>query len=325
MSEETHDFQVLLYYKYTPIENAEEFKNQELEFCKSIGLRGRILISDEGINGTVSGPKEVTQKYMDHMHAMEQFSDLWFKIDEADDYAHKKMFVRYRPEIVSLKLEDDIDPNQTTGKHLKPTEFREAILDDETIVIDTRNDYEYDLGHFKGAVRPDIRAFRELPQWLRDNKEQFMDKKVVVYCTGGVRCEKLSGWILREGITENVGQLNGGIEAYGQDPETQGDLWEGQMYVFDDRISVPINHVSPSIIGRDWFDGTPCERYVNCGNPECNRQILASEENQEKYLGGCSHECRVHPRNRFVAKMGWDKAEVERRLKAIGESLPVNA
>src|SRR5699024_5711537 len=112
---------------------------------------------------------------------------------------------------------------------------------------------------------------------VRENKEKFMDKKVLVYCTGGVRCEKFSGWMIREGI-ENVSQLNGGIENYGQDEETRGDLWEGKMYVFDDRISVPINHVDPSIVGKDYFDGTPCERYVNCGNPECNKQILASEE-----------------------------------------------
>ncbi|MCZ0717268.1 rhodanese-related sulfurtransferase [Aerococcus kribbianus] len=316
------DYEVLLYYKYVDIDDPEQFTKDELMFCKSIGLRGRILISDEGINGTVSGPKEVTKKYMDHMHAMDKFSDLWFKINEADDYAHKKMFVRYRPEIVSLKLDEDLDPNQITGNHLDPKDFRTAMQDEDTVLIDTRNDYEYELGHFQGAINPDIRAFRELPQWLQDNKDKFMDKKVLVYCTGGVRCEKLSGYLVREGIGKEIGQLNGGIENYGQDEETRGDLWEGKMYVFDERISVPINRVSPSVIGEDYFDGTPCERYVNCGNPECNRQMLASEENQEKYLGGCSHECRVHPRNRYIQAKGWSTQEVADRLAAIGEELP---
>lgn len=316
------DYEVLLYYKYVPIEDPEQFTKDELMYCKSIGLRGRILISSEGINGTVSGPKEVTKKYMDHMHSMDKFSDLWFKIDEADDYAHKKMFVRHRDEIVSLKLEDDVDPLETTGHHLEPEQFREAMQDDDTVIIDTRNDYEYELGHFKNAINPDIHAFRELPQWLQDNKEKFMDKKVLVYCTGGVRCEKLSGYLVREGIGKEIGQLYGGIENYSQNEETKGDLWEGKMYVFDERISVPINRVNPTVIGVDHFDGTPCERYINCGNPECNRQILASEENQEKYLGGCCHECRVHPRNRYVKARGWSTEEVKERLAAIGEKLP---
>ncbi|MFV8814645.1 hypothetical protein ACNNLQ_05950, partial [Aerococcus urinaeequi] len=146
-----NEFQVLLYYKYVPIKDAEQFAKDELQFCKSLGLKGRILISDEGINGTVSGPKEATERYMEHMHAMEEFSDLWFKINEADDYAHKKMFVRYREEIVSLNLEEDLNPNELSGTHLDPADFREAMLDEDTVLLDTRNDYEYDLGHFKGA------------------------------------------------------------------------------------------------------------------------------------------------------------------------------
>lgn len=316
-----HDYEVLLYYKYVPIQNAEAFAETELQFCKSIGLKGRILISDEGINGTVSGPKAVTKRYMDHMHSLAEFSDLWFKSNEADDFAHKKMHVRYRKEIVALNLETDIDPSQLTGKHLEPASFREALLDEDTIVLDTRNDYEYDLGHFKGAIRPDIRNFRELPQWVQDNKELFMEKKVAVYCTGGVRCEKFSGWLLREGF-EDVVQLKGGIENYGQDQETQGDLWEGKMYVFDERIAVPINQVAPTVVGKDYFDGSPCERYINCGNPECNAQILASAANEEKYLGGCSHQCRVHPRNRYITAQNWEQDEIRSRLAAIGEALP---
>ena len=147
-----------------------------------------------------------------------------------------------------------------------------------------------------------------------------MDKRVVVYCTGGVRCEKFSGWMVREGY-KDVGQLHGGIATYGKDPEVQGELWDGKMYVFDERIAVDVNHVNPTIVGKDWFDGTPCERYVNCGNPFCNRRILTSEENEDKYLRGCSHECRVHPRNRYVSENELTQAEVVERLAAIGENL----
>lgn len=317
------NYQVLLYYLYTPIENPELFAKEHLELCKSLDLKGRILVAKEGINGTLSGSVENTNRYMEVMHADERFKDTFFKIDQASEQAFKKMFVRHRPELVSLKLEDDINPLELTGEYLSPKEFKEAILDDDTIVIDARNDYEYDLGHFKGAVRPDIRNFRDLPQWIRDNKEQFMDKRVVTYCTGGIRCEKFSGWLIREGF-KDVGQLHGGITTYGNDPEVQGELWDGVMYVFDERISVPINHVDPVVVGKDWFDGTPQERYVNCGNPECNRQILCSEENEAKYVRGCEHKCRIHERNRYITENGITPQEWQKRIHDLGESFDVN-
>ncbi|MDA9472771.1 oxygen-dependent tRNA uridine(34) hydroxylase TrhO [Enterococcus sp. 5H] len=314
------DYRVLLYYKYTTIENPEEFAKDHLAFCNSLNLKGRILVATEGINGTLSGTIEDTNKYMEAMLADERFKDTYFKIDEVEENAFHKMFVRPRKELVSLNLEEDVNPLETTGKYLEPTEFKEALLDEDTVVIDARNDYEYDLGHFRGAVRPDIRNFRELPQWIRENKEQFMDKKVVTYCTGGIRCEKFSGWLIKEGF-EDVAQLHGGIAVYGKDPEVRGELWDGKMYVFDERLSVEINHVDKKVIGKDWFDGTPCERYVNCSNPFCNRQILTSEENEAKHLGGCSEECRKHPANRYVIKNKLSKQDVLERLAALGETL----
>ncbi|API89971.1 hypothetical protein BKP56_12195 [Marinilactibacillus sp. 15R] len=316
------DYRVLLYYKYVTIENPEQFRVDHLNLCRELNLKGRILVSDEGLNGTVSGSVSDTDKYMTALRSDDRFSDIMFKIDEADAHAFKKMYVRYRPEIVSLKLgEEDLNPNELTGKHLKPEEFRAALEDENTIVLDARNDYEYDLGHFRGAVRPDIRSFRELPQWIKENKEKFMDKKVVTYCTGGVRCEKFSGWLLKEGF-KDVGQLHGGIHNYGTDPKTQGELWDGKMYVFDERISVDINRKEKTIIARDWYDGTPCERYVNCGNPFCNRQYITSEKNEHKYLRGCSHECRISPENRYVKEHHLSREDVAARLKAIGEKLP---
>lgn len=318
------DFRVLLYYKYQHIDDPELFAKEHLEFCKSIGLKGRILVGSEGINGTVSGTIKQTDKYQEFLHSLQGFEDVWFKVDEADDYAHKKMFVRVREEIVALNLEEDINPLETTGKYLSPVEFRDALVDEDTVVLDTRNDYEYDLGHFKGAVRPEIGNFRELPQWVIDNKEKFMDKKVVVYCTGGIRCEKFSGWLLKEGF-KDVGQLHGGIDTYGKDPEVRGELWEGKMYVFDERIAVDINQVDPVVIAKDYFDEQPCERYVNCANPECNQQIITSEENEAKYVRGCSPDCRRHPRNRYVLENNLSTEEWEARLNVIGESLKDSA
>ncbi|WP_251551025.1 rhodanese-related sulfurtransferase [Neobacillus muris] len=319
---ETKPYRVLLYYMYTPIENPEEFAAEHLKFCKELELKGRILVAAEGINGTVSGTVEQTDEYMKTMHADPRFANMVFKVDEADSHAFKKMHVRPRSELVTLRLEDDINPNELTGKHLSPKEFYEAMQDPNAVVIDARNDYEYDLGHFRGAVRPDIKAFRELPQWIRENKDQFEGKKVLTYCTGGIRCEKFSGWLVKEGF-EDVGQLHGGIVTYGKDPEVQGQLWDGQCYVFDGRISVPVNQKEHVIVGKDYFTGEPCERYVNCANPECNKQILCSEENEHKYLRGCTHECRVDPRNLYVKEHGLTEEQVAERLHAIDEEYPV--
>jgi UPF0176 protein len=307
------DYRVLLYYKYVNIENPEEVQQEHLEFCNELGLKGRIIIAAEGINGTVSGNPEQTDAYMKWMDEHPLFTGTIFKIDEATEHAFKKMRVRLRPELVTLRLEDDVDPHVTTGKHLKPKEFFEAMQREDTVVIDARNDYEYDLGHFKGAVRPDILNFRDLPDWIRENKEQFDGKKILTYCTGGIRCEKFSGWLVKEGF-EDVSQLEGGIVTYGKDPEVQGELWDGQLYVFDERISVPVNQKEHVVVGKDYYTGEPCERYVNCANPECNKKILCSEENEHRHLRSCSHECRTHPRNRYVAQHGLSEEEVNDRL-----------
>ena len=122
--------------------------------------------------------------------------------------------------------------------------------DEDTILLDARNDYEFDLGHFRGAINPDIENFRDLPEWVRENKDLLKDKKIITYCTGGIRCEKFSGWLLKEGF-EDVSQLGGGIVTYGQDPEVQGELWDGQLYVFDERIGVPVNQKEHVVVDGD--------------------------------------------------------------------------
>ncbi|MBO0999313.1 rhodanese-related sulfurtransferase [Bacillus sp. SD075] len=317
---ETKPYRVLLYYLYVPIENHEEFAAEHLAACKALELKGRILVASEGINGTVSGTIEQINQYMDMMKSDSRFADIVFKIDEADGHAFKKMHVRPRNELVTLRLEEDINPNRTTGEYLSPKEFFEQMQDENTIVLDARNDYEYDLGHFRGAIKPEITNFRELPDWVRENRQMFEGKKILTYCTGGIRCEKFSGWLVEEGF-EDVSQLHGGIATYGKDPEVQGELWDGQMYVFDERIAVPINQKEHIIVGRDIYSGEPCERYVNCANPECNKKILCSEENEHKHMRSCTHECRVHPRNRYVVEHNLSEEEVVERLQLIEETL----
>ncbi len=309
-------YQVLLYYQFVPIEDYEQFAKDHLAFCKEIGLKGRILVAENGINGTVSGTIEQTNAYMEHMHADERFADIFFKIDDHDSHAFKKMHVRPRKELVTLRLDNPVDPNELTGEYLKPTEFYKAMQEEDTIVLDTRNDYEYDIGHFRGAIRPDIENFRDLPRWVQENKDLIEGKRILTYCTGGIRCEKLTGWLIKEGF-EDVAQLEGGIVTYGKDPEVQGKMWDGLCYVFDNRLTVPINQTEHVVIGVDHFDGEPCERYVNCADPVCNNQIICSEENEHKYMRGCTDACRRSPRNLYVKEHDLTEEEVAERLAAI--------
>ncbi|MFB9859519.1 rhodanese-related sulfurtransferase [Salinicoccus siamensis] len=311
-------YQVLLYYYYVDIEDPEAFASEHLELCRSMDLKGRILVAEEGINGTVSGTVEDTEKYMAYMKEHPLFEGITFKIDEEEGHAFKKMHVRPRPELVNLSLEDDINPRELTGEYVAPADFLEQMQDEDTIVLDARNTYEYDVGHFRGAIRPEVETFRDLPDWVRENRDMLEGKRILTYCTGGIRCEKFSGWLKREGF-EDVGQLHGGIVTYGKDPVAKGQNWDGMMYVFDERLTVPVNQVEHNIVGRDHFDGTPCERYINCANPDCNDQILASEENEAKHLGGCSLECSKHSRNRYIIENDLSPEYVEAQIKKLEE------
>lgn len=310
------DYQVLLYYFYTDINDPEQFATEHLADCKALELKGRILVAKEGINGTLSGTKDQTRAYMTMMENYPLFKGIVFKIDEAEDHAFKKMHVRAKNELVHLSLEDDINPLELTGRYVEPKDFYEQMQQEDTVVIDARNTYEYDVGHFEGAIRPDVETFRELPEWIRENKDVLEGKRILTYCTGGIRCEKFSGWLVREGY-EDVGQLHGGIVTYGKDPVAKGQLWNGQCYVFDERLVVPINQVAPTIVGKDHFDGTPCERNINCANPECNKKILASEENEAKHLGGCTIECSKHERNRYIVTHQLTAEQVQERLELL--------
>ncbi|MBH0173264.1 rhodanese-related sulfurtransferase [Fictibacillus sp. 23RED33] len=290
---------VLLYYKYVPIDDPESYKDEHLKFCKDLGLLGRIIVAPEGINGTVSGTYEQTQIYMDHLKADPRFEDIVFKIDEVEEHTFKKMFVRHKKELVTWRFKDDVDPNQLSGKRLSPKEFYEALQDEDVIVIDGRNDYEYEIGHFRGAIRPDVKASRDFPKWVRENISEFKDKKVLTYCTGGIRCEKFSGFLLQEGF-QDVSQLEGGIVTYGKDDEVQGKLWDGKLYVFDERISVPVNRTEEDVvIATCYYCGKTEDRYVNCANPECNKQHVCCTECEVKHKRSCSKECLDHPRNRY--------------------------
>lgn len=232
-----------------------------------------------------------TDSYIAALRMDTRFTDIEFKIDEADEHAFKKMYVRAREEIVTLNAGYEIDPNKRTGKYLLPEEFCRAMKDENTVIIDARNDYEYDLGHFRNAVRPDVRTFKEFPEWVRRNSELMKDKKVLTYCTGGIRCEKFTAVLLNEGI-QDVSQLKGGIINYSKDPSTRGSMFDGKCYVFDERISVDVNFAEGyKLVGKCYHCGKPHDRYVNCAHLSCHFQFICCEECEINHKRSCSKKC----------------------------------
>lgn len=298
----TH-YQTLLYYCYSPIENAAEFAEQHLEFCKSLSLVGRIIVADEGLNGTVSGTKEACKQYMDAVLADPRFSKTDFKIDEVSEPSFIKMHCRYKPEIVHSGLRDPqiIDPNKETGIHLEPKEFLELKDQEDVVILDVRSDYEHKLGHFKNAVRLDIENFREFPEKINE-LVKYKNKKILTYCTGGIKCEKASALLLHNGF-EQVYQLHGGIIKYGK--EVGGKDFEGQCYVFDNRVAVDVNSVNPTVVSVCYNCGTKTSKMINCANPECNEHFTQCDACGEKLEGCCSEVCMKHPRKRVYDGTGY--------------------
>ena len=286
--------QVLLYYKYVPIANAATYVEEHRALCQRLDLLGRIIIAEEGINGTVSGTFDATQQYIAEMQADPRFADMEFKIDPADSHVFPKLSIKLRDEIVSLHLGgDDIKPYDVTAPRLKPAEFLAAMQDPEVIVLDGRNNYESDLGRFKDAICPDLDNFRDFPAWIRENLADAKEKKILTYCTGGIRCEKLSGFLLKEGF-KDVAQLHGGIVTYGKDENVKGRDFEGQCYVFDQRIAVEVNNTETrAVISTCKRCGDACERYVNCGWKPCNAQTFLCFSCEEKHGKFCSDEHQI--------------------------------
>lgn len=288
-------YHVLLYYHFVPIDDPETFADQHRQLCNDLGLKGRILVATEGLNGTVSGPIEACDAYRAALTSDPRFADMIFKVDEADGHAFAKMFVRVKKELVTFRADKPSNPLEVTGHRLTPPQWKQMIESGDVIVIDGRTDYEFDIGHFRGAIRPDCESFREFPDWIRENFGDQKDRPILTYCTGGIRCEKLTSFMIHDGFT-NVYQLDGGIVTYGKDQETKGALWDGLCYVFDERVTVPINHTDDrKVIGKCHHCGQPTERYVNCRNYRCHNQHLACEPCETLFNSACCPECMEAP------------------------------
>jgi len=286
-------YQVLLYYCYTPIADPDAFREEHHLFCLDNNLKGRIIIASEGINGTVSGLKEDCQRYMEHIKADARFASLEFKVEDLEVGAFKKLNVRVKSEIVYSGF-SHIDPNERTGIHLEPDQFKEIKDQEDVVLLDCRSTYEHSVGRFKNAITMDIENFRDMPEKIQE-LQKYKDKKVVTYCTGGIKCEKASAYLLEQGF-ENVYQLHGGIIKYGI--EEGGEDFDGKCYVFDNRIVADVNTINPEVVATCYVCDTKTDRMVNCANSECNKHVPICEKCGWEMEGACSSACQQHPDKR---------------------------
>jgi len=261
------EYEVLLFYRYDTIADPEKRMVSQRELCQKLNLKGRILISAEGLNGTLEGRTEDTQKYVMAMKAEPEFAQMDFKRSEGTGSAFPKLQVRVRDEIVTTRFDekDEVGPHKgVIGKYLSAEELHTWIhdTDKEFYIVDMRNDYEYASGHFKDSVLlKNFKNFRDLPD-LMPQLEYLKDKTIVTVCTGGVRCEKASGFLLKHGFTD-VYQLHNGIVTYMEKYPNEDFL--GKLYVFDKRFVMGFNTDSPEhvIVGRCQKCGKPSENYID--------------------------------------------------------------
>jgi UPF0176 protein len=229
-------FLVAALYHFAPFPGFAEFQDELQACCEDNGVKGTLLLAHEGINGTIAGSDQGIANVLAFLRARPELSGLEHKQSRASKAPFLRMKVRLKKEIVTMGIED-IDPLKVVGTYVSPREWNALISDPDTIVIDTRNDYETAIGIFKGAIDPNIKTFREFPAWVREHGGLHNKPKIAMYCTGGIRCEKATAFMKEEGF-EDVFHLKGGILKYLEEVPEGESLWEGACFVFDERVSV---------------------------------------------------------------------------------------
>ncbi|WP_347917559.1 rhodanese-related sulfurtransferase [Paracoccus marcusii] len=207
-----------------------------LDLCRAQGLCGTLLLASEGVNGTIAGPRAGILAVLDHIRAWPGFAGLDWKESAADAPPFARMKVRLKAEIVTMG-QPDMDPATTTGHYVAPRDWNALIAAPDVAVIDTRNDYEVQIGTFQGAVDPGTKSFRDFPAWWTDNAHRFQGKRIAMFCTGGIRCEKSTNYLISQGV-DQVYHLQGGILKYLEDVPQKDSTWQGECFVFDQRVSL---------------------------------------------------------------------------------------
>lgn len=280
-------------YKFASLPDYKDLQPALLALCNAQHIKGTLLLAEEGINGTVAGSRAAIDTLLTYLRQDARLSDIEHKESFTDEMPFYRMKVRLKKEIVTLGVAG-IDPNKTVGTYIKPEDWNALISDPDVVVIDTRNDYEYGIGTFKGAIDPETTTFRQFPDYVKNNLDPARNKKVAMFCTGGIRCEKASAYMLQQGF-EEVYHLQGGILKYLETVPEEESLWEGECFVFDQRVAVK--------------HGLEVGDYDQCF--ACRHPISAEDMASPKYVKGIS--CP-----RCYDKLSAEKlASIEERQKQI--------
>ena len=290
---EAEDFKrrTISFYKYVMISNTDVMRDQLFMKWNELDCLGRIYLAKEGINAQMNIPEHNWAEFVEHLYSIEEFNKVPFKIAvEDEENSFLKLTVKVRDKIVADGLDDGFFDVTNVGKHLDAQQWNEAIESGNAIVVDIRNHYESEIGHFQGALLPESETFREeLPEVL-DMLKGKEDHNVLLYCTGGIRCEKTSAFLKHHGF-QDVNQLHGGIIDYARQikKENLDNKFKGKNFVFDDRLG---ENISDEIVSNCHQCGEPCDVHINCGNKDCNLLFIQCDSCAEKFQHCCSVDCK---------------------------------
>ncbi|HFD11533.1 MAG TPA: rhodanese-related sulfurtransferase [Crenotrichaceae bacterium] len=276
-------------YKFVQLPDYTEMRASLHKYCTDLNIKGTILLAQEGLNGTVAGSRPAIDALIDYLHSDSRLTDLEAKFSLVDDMPFLRMKVKLKKEIVTMGI-PETDPTELNGQRVDAKDWNTLISDPEVLLIDTRNEYEYGIGTFKNAVSPETQTFREFPAYVKHHLNPQKHKKIAMFCTGGIRCEKSTNYLLKQGF-ENVYHLNGGILKYLEEIPGNESLWEGDCFVFDGRVSVDQN----------LQEG----EYEQCF--ACRHPISAEDMQSSHYVEGiscphCINTVSKHNRARFIER-----------------------
>ncbi|RUT79981.1 oxygen-dependent tRNA uridine(34) hydroxylase TrhO [Ancylomarina longa] len=288
---ETFKRKTISFYRYVQIGEPQEFRDNLFQTWNHLNCKGRIYIAKEGINAQMSIPEQNLDAFFLQLNNIAELKDMPIKWAVEDNgKSFYKLIIKVRPKIVADGLDDSAFDVTNVGKHLNALEFHNQIGKEDTIVIDMRNHYESEVGHFEHAICPDVDTFREEIEMVVKAFDQEKDKKFLLYCTGGIRCEKASAYLRHHGF-EDVNQLHGGIIAYAQEIKQVGieSKFRGKNFVFDERLGESINK---EVIAKCHQCGKPCDTHTNCANDDCHLLFIQCDECREHYNACCTDECK---------------------------------
>ena len=301
-------YTVAALYKFSSVDDPNTLQNKIRKRFKQLKIYGTILVGKEGINGTISAEQKNLQKAVEYIRSIKGFKNIDIKFSHSKINPFVRLKIKLKNEIVTIG-DDSINPNEVVGEYVEPKNWNSLIEDKDTILIDTRNNYEYSIGTFKNAINPNTIKFRDFPDWVKNQnftKEDKSNKKIAMFCTGGIRCEKASSMMIKEGF-KNVSHLKGGILNYFKEVGEDNSLWDGECFVFDDRVSVK----------HDLSEGS----YDMCHG--CRMPITEEDKKSKLYIRGvacpsCYYQTSEEQKSRYMSRQKQVDLAKKRNQKHIG-------